>query len=47
MDNELLIALCVLWLSTTITLFTFLPMWFMNEGQAFHPHAGTYVCGLC
>jgi hypothetical protein len=39
MDNELLLALIIFWLSTTITLFTFLPMWFMNGGAAFHPHS--------
>ena len=39
MDNELALALTIFWLSTTITLFTFLPMWFMNGGAAFHPHS--------
>lgn len=38
MDPELLIALCVLWLSTTGSLIAFLPMWLGNEGESFHPH---------
>jgi hypothetical protein len=39
MDNELLLALCLFWLSTTITLVSFSFMWFFNEGAAFHPHS--------
>ena len=39
MDHELLIALCIFWLSITLALVTFLPMWFLNEGEAFHPHS--------
>ena len=39
MDNELLIALCVLWLSTTAAMVIFLKMWFLNDGEAFHPHS--------
>lgn len=38
MDPELLIALCVLWISTTASLCAFLPMWIINDGEAFHPH---------
>ena len=39
MDTELLIALCVLWLSTTVALIIFLTMWFFNDLEAFHPHS--------
>lgn len=39
MDFELLIALCVLWMSTTLALISFLSMWFANDGEAFHPHS--------
>ena len=39
MDTELLIALLVLWSSTTAALVIFLSMWFLNEGESFHPHA--------
>ena len=39
MDTELLIALMVLWSSTTAALVVFLSMWFLNEGESFHPHA--------
>lgn len=39
MDGELLLALCVLWLSTTYALITFMSMWFFNEGESFHPHS--------
>lgn len=39
MDSELLIALCVLWLSTTGALCAFLPMWLWNDGESFHPHS--------
>lgn len=39
MDSELLIALLVLWTSTTIALVAFLRMWFSNKGESFHPHS--------
>lgn len=39
MDFELLMALMVLWCSSTICLFTCAFMWLMNEGEAFHPHS--------
>ena len=39
MDPELLFALCVLWLSTTIGMSVFIPMWLWNEGESFHPHS--------
>jgi len=39
MDPELLFALCVLWLSTTVGMCVFIPMWLWNEGESFHPHA--------
>lgn len=39
MDGELLIALLVLWISTTSGLFSFLRMWFTHGGEAFHPHS--------
>lgn len=39
MDGELLIALVVLWFSTTFALVTFLRMWFGDDGAAFHPHS--------
>lgn len=39
MDGELLIALCVLWFSTTVALIGFLCMWYLNGGEAFHPHS--------
>jgi hypothetical protein len=38
MDFELLMALCVLWISSTICLFTCAFMWLLNDGAAFHPH---------
>ena len=39
MDHELFLALLVFWFSTTICILIFLPMWFLNEGEAFHPHS--------
>ena len=39
MDEELLLALCVLWLSSTFALVMCLLMWFFNEGESFHPHS--------
>jgi hypothetical protein len=39
MDNELLIALMVFWLSSTTAIVVFLIMWWFNEGEAFHPHS--------
>jgi hypothetical protein len=39
MDTELLIALAVLWISTTIAMISFLHMWFSNNGELFHPHS--------
>jgi hypothetical protein len=39
MDVELLLALCVLWFSSTIALVSCLLMWFFNEGESFHPHS--------
>lgn len=39
MDGELLIALLVLWISTTAGLICFLRMWFTQGGEAFHPHS--------
>lgn len=39
MDTELLVALMVLWLSTTTALVLFLRMWFAHDGEAFHPHS--------
>lgn len=38
MDHELLMALIVMWISTTGSLVAFIPMWVANEGEAFHPH---------
>lgn len=38
MDNELLIALLIMWTSTTLSLVVFLGMW-MLDGAAFHPHS--------
>jgi hypothetical protein len=39
MDGELLIALFVLWFSSTISLVSCMLMWFFNEGESFHPHS--------
>lgn len=39
MDYELLIALCVLWSSSTWCLFTCAFMWMWNDGEGFHPHS--------
>lgn len=39
MDPELLVALMVLWFSTTCGLVTFLNMWFSYSGDSFHPHS--------
>jgi hypothetical protein len=39
MDQELLLALMVLWLSTTLSIIVFMAMWFFNEGESFHPHS--------
>jgi len=39
MDTELAVCLGVLWLSTTGSLLAFLPMWFSNQSEAFHPHS--------
>lgn len=39
MDTELLVALVVLWFSTTTALITFLRMWFSYHGESFHPHS--------
>tara|TARA_B110000090_G_C13066909_1_gene325679 strand:- start:291 stop:473 length:183 start_codon:yes stop_codon:yes gene_type:complete len=45
MDNELLIALLVFWLSTTGALMIFLPMWFFNSGEAVRTCIGlTELC---
>ena len=38
MDQELLIFLGVFWASTTLCLVAYLPMWFANQGESFHPH---------
>lgn len=39
MDTELLVALVVLWLSTTTALFFFFRLFLANGGEAFHPHS--------
>jgi len=39
MDTVLLSALLVMWVGSTFALVIFLAMWFMNEGEAFHPHS--------
>lgn len=39
MDAELLIALLILWTTSTTAIFTFLYMWFVNDLAAFHPHS--------
>jgi hypothetical protein len=39
MDYELLVALWVLWVASTLCLFACAFMWLMNEGEAFHPHS--------
>eukprot|EP01040_Poterioochromonas_malhamensis_P005624 gene5624-6044_t len=39
MDFELLVALFVLWFSSTFALISFLRMWLTNSGEAFHPHS--------
>jgi len=39
MDPELLLALCILWFSSTAALAFFIFMWLANEGEAFHPHS--------
>ncbi len=39
MDDELLLALFVLWTASTLALVIFLLMWFANNGEAFHPHS--------
>lgn len=39
MDTELLVALMVLWLSTTSGIFFFFRMFFAKGGEAFHPHS--------
>lgn len=39
MDAELLLALAILWASTTGALIAFFFMWFFNEGESFHPHS--------
>ena len=39
MDQELLIALIMLWCSTTTALVSFLRMWFSYAGESFHPHS--------
>jgi hypothetical protein len=39
MDGELLIALIVLWISSTTALISCLHMWLDDDGAAFHPHS--------
>lgn len=39
MDAELLVALMVLWLSTTTSLVFFFRLFLANGGEAFHPHS--------
>ena len=39
MDSELLLALCVLWLNSTLMIIAFLCLWLLNEGECFHPHS--------
>lgn len=39
MDQELLVALFVLWCASTSALVSFLRMWFSYAGEAFHPHS--------
>jgi hypothetical protein len=39
MDEELLIALVVLWAASTAGIICFLSMWFAQGGAAFHPHS--------
>lgn len=38
-DYQLLLALTVLWMSTTAALLIFIPMWFANDAESFHPHS--------
>ena len=51
MDNELLIALWVLWFSSTFLIVIMLRVIFMNDSEAFHPHSvelearhGSFAC---
>ena len=39
MDYELLFAICILWIASTILLFMCAFMWIYNNGEAFHPHS--------
>ena len=39
MDSELLLALCMLWIVSTLIMFGFLCLWLHNEGECFHPHS--------
>ena len=39
MDYELLFAICILWIASTILLFACAFMWMWNDGEAFHPHS--------
>lgn len=38
MDSELLLFLWVFWSGTTLCLICYLPMFFANRGESFHPH---------
>ena len=38
MDNELLIALIVMWVASSTALVIFVKMLYVNDGEAFHPH---------
>lgn len=38
MDKELLIALWVLWFSSTFLIVIFLRIFLVNDGESFHPH---------
>ena len=39
MDSELLLALSVLWLNSTLIMLAFICLWLLNEGECFHPHS--------
>ena len=43
MDTELLLFLWVFWCSTTLALVAYLPMFFANRGESFHPHVSRIV----
>lgn len=39
MDDELIMALVLLWASTTTAIVIFFTLWFGNDMAAFHPHS--------